>query len=183
MAREDSVLDNKTRRLIFNHIAAYPGVSYSTLRKVLDIPAGTLSYHLNYLIRHEGIRFELDKGKRVYYVTHEIVSDMGLRDGQVSDIKLSAVQEKLLTTIKHYPGITRKELIQITGLNRFTAINNLRRLLSLGLIRKYNEEGNVCYDFLTDEELKYEILRRLLIKLIKKEIDEETFLRLKRKLE
>ena len=58
-----------------------------------------------------------------------------------------------------------------------------KKILSLNLIRKYKNGQNVCYEYMTDDELKYEILKRLLIKLIKKEIDEETFLRLKRKLE
>ena len=183
MAREDSVLDNKTRKLIFNHIAAYPGVSYSTLKKVLDIPVGTLRYHLNYLVRHVGIKFEVQKGKRLYYVSHEIITDLGLRNGQATDFKLSTTQEKLLKAIKHYPGISQKELIRMTGVKQFTGTNNLRKLLSLNLIRKYKNGQNVCYEYMTDDELKYEILKRLLIKLIKKEIDEETFLRLKRKLE
>jgi predicted transcriptional regulator len=183
MARDDRLLDNKTRRLIFNHIAAYPGVSYSTLKKVMNIPPGTLRYHLDYLVRNGGIKFVMEKGKRIYYANQEITTELGLRNGQVSNFKLTSVQEKLLTAIKHYPGISQKELIQMTGINRFTASNNLRRLLALNLIRKYKKERNVCYECITDEELKYEILKRLLIKLIKKEIDEETFIELKRNIE
>ena len=55
----------------------------------------------------------------------------------------------------------------------------------LGLIyyQKNNHQKYVRYEYMTDDLLRYEILKILSIKLLRKEIDEQTFHMLKKKLE
>lgn len=183
MSKGDDILDNEIRKMIYNHIIAYPGVSYFTLKKVFDLADGTLRYHLNYLERSEKISFGLEKGKRYYYPNHgEILANNRISDNSKL-FELTSRQERLLGTIKRYPGITQKELVNKTGMNRLTIINNLKKLIALDLIRKTPNGNNVYYEFITNEQLRYEILKKLVIKLLKKEITEEKFLKLKRKLE
>ena len=52
----------------------------------------------------------------------------------------------------------------------------------MGIVRKINNERNVCYEYITDDTLKYEMLKVLVIKLLNNEIDEQTFLKLKSRL-
>jgi hypothetical protein len=68
-------------------------------------------------------------------------------------------------------------------MNRLTLINNLKKLIAIELIRKTPNGNNVYYEYITNEQLRYEILKRLVIKLLKKEITEEKFLKLKKDLE
>ena len=53
----------------------------------------------------------------------------------------------------------------------------------MGLIKKSNNGKNVFYEYMTDKLLRHEVLLRLAIKLLNKEIDEKSFNKLKKKLE
>jgi hypothetical protein len=56
-------------------------------------------------------------------------------------------------------------------------------LLEHQLIWKVQNDGEIGYEYITKEKLRYEMYNRLLMKLLANEIDEETFLKIKRKLE
>ena len=183
MSVGEDVLDHETRRKIYDHITAYPGVTYRILQKVLGLTDGTLRYHLNYLERAEKIKFSLEAGKRLYYPHMNEILATGQAIGSSQPYQLTQLQQRILTTIKQYPGITQTELIRKTGLRRFTIVNNIKKLLNLEIVRKTPNGKNVFYEYITNEQLKYEILKGLVIKLLKKEIDEETFLKMKRELE
>jgi DNA-binding MarR family transcriptional regulator len=125
----------------------------------------------------------LEKGRRIYYPHHDTMVMIGHESDTNKDLRISNKQQKLLGIIKQHPGITQKELINRTGMNRFTIMNNLKKLIGLELIKKTPNGNNVYYEFITNEQLKYQILKKLVIKLLKKEITEEKFIELKRKLE
>jgi len=183
MSTGDDALEHETRRMIFDHIQAYPGVSYSVLKRVFRLTDGTLRYHLYYLERAEKIKFSLEKGKRFYYPQYNGISCSAVSPETLKPFDLTPIQVRILTAIKQAPGISQKELINKTGLKRYTIVNNLKKLLKLDIVRKTPNGRNVFYEYITNEQLRYEILRGLVIKLLKKEIDEDTFLELKRKLE
>ena len=179
----DTALEHETRRMLYEHITAHPGVSFKVLKRVFDLNDSTLRYHLDYLERSEKISFGLESGKRRYYphlAKHVIIRNPEL-DSEPH--RLSQSQERLLNIMKRRPGISQKELVRLTGFNRLTLINNINKLMDLCIVRKVPSGNGVCYEFIENEELKYEILRRLVIKLLKHEITEEKFLELKRKLE
>lgn len=184
MAKADSVLDNKTRRMIYNHILNYPGVPFNTLKNIFELTDGGLRYHLDYLEKHEKISSGLDKGDRCYYPHYNSINNPNRRSNPSSSglHKLNSNQERLLGTIKRNPGINQKELIHQTRLNRDQVAKNVNKLYSLNLVKKYRNDRNVCYEYMPDDELKFVLMKRLVIKLLRDEIDEETFLKLKRRL-
>ena len=98
-------------------------------------------------------------------------------------IELSYTQEQIINTIKRYPGINQKELIRLTGISRLTLTNNLNKLMDLCVVRRLSGTSNVCYEYIDNGQLSFEILKRLVVKLLRKEITEREFLELKRKLE
>ncbi|UCH90081.1 MAG: winged helix-turn-helix transcriptional regulator [Thermoplasmata archaeon] len=181
----ESVLDNETRRLIYNHIMANPGVSFNVLKNVFNMNDSTLRYHLNYLEKNDKISFGLEKRKRNYYPhankAYAVQNQGNSNSPDVLD--LTPRQERIVETIKDFPGITQKELINKTGISRNTINKNLNKLMEHCIVRKYPNGNSVSYEYIENEQLRYEILRQLLIKLINKEIDEKTFLELKRKLD
>ncbi|MCK5561031.1 MAG: MarR family transcriptional regulator, partial [Thermoplasmata archaeon] len=97
--------------------------------------------------------------------------------------ELTPRQELILETIRRYPSITQKALIHRTGFNRLTLTNNLNKLMDLCIVRKIFDNKNVRYEYIENEQLRFEILKQLAIKLLNKEIDEATFLELTKKLE
>jgi predicted transcriptional regulator len=182
MATGEEALEHETRRMIYNHIISHPGVSYKVLKTVFSLTDGTLRYHLDYLERAEKISFGLEAGKRLYYPFHSEVTVASQLPGTAKPYKLTQLQERILNTIKQHPGITQKELMTSMGLKRFTIVNNVKKLLNLEIIRKTPNGKNVYYEYITNEQFRYELLKGLVIKLLKKEIDENTFINLKRKL-
>ncbi len=182
MAKGEMALENKTRNMLYNHITAYPGVSFNILRNIFDLTQGALRYHLEYLEKCEKISSGLQKGVRCYYPHQNIVNVPKRSEDELELHKLTPQQELILTTIKHYPGITQKDLVSRTRLGRFQVTRGLGKLQSLKLVKKLQIGRNVCYEYVPDDELKFKIIKKLVIKLLRDEIDEQTFLRLKRRL-
>jgi predicted transcriptional regulator len=182
MSKSEVALENKIRKMIFTHILEYPGVSFSTLKKVYDLNDSTLRYHLNYLERAEKIRSQKENGKLHYYPyqSNQEISNHGNINPKIQN--LTTHQKQILNTIKQYPGINQTELITKTSLQRHILTYNISQLINMGIVRKFNNERNVCYEYITDDTLKYEMLKVLVIKLLNNEIDEQTFLKLKSKL-
>ena len=164
---------------------AHPGVSFLVLKSVLKLNDSTLRYHLNYLERSEKISFGLEEGRRYYYP--HLGAKHVIRNAEDSNTltsyELTGVQEKIITTIKSYPKINQKELAKITRINRMTLSRNLNKLMDLCLVRKIPNGNKINYEYLENKQLRYEILKRLIKKLLNNEIDEETFLKLKKELD
>ena len=96
--------------------------------------------------------------------------------------RLTREQEHIVSIIKEHPRIGQKELIKRSGMKHATAIRNINALKNLNLIKNHKFAKNVCYEYVPDVEIKFTIIKGLIIKFLKKEIDEETFLRVKRRL-
>jgi len=163
------VFDHKTRKMIYSHIVNYPGVSYITLKNIFNISPSTLRYHLEYLTKADRILMDLEDGKRCYYPLKDELVDSKLYGSGSRVFKLSPIQKKIINTIRQVPGITQKTLIKKTGLSRFTISYNMKKFIDMGLVRKSNSSKFVQYEFMTDEQLRHEVLLRLTIKLLNKE--------------
>ena len=183
MLKKEIPIHHDLRRMIYNHIEAHPGVSFNTLKKVFGLKDGTLRYHLDYLKKSEKIIFGVEKGKRFYYPYRSGTLVLSIKDDRLQTNKLNFLQEQILDVIRENPGINQKELVKVIGLSRFKVKNNLNKLLDLCIIRRIPNKRNVCYEYISNDQLKFEMLMSLVTKLLKKEIDEVTFLKLKRKLE
>jgi predicted transcriptional regulator len=88
-----------------------------------------------------------------------------------------------LKFIDSHPGITAKELNFKIKVKPTTLEYNINRLIELKLIWKAKNDGMVGYEVITDENLREEIFNRLIKKLMTGEIDEETYFKIKKRLE
>ena len=176
------VFDHETRKMIYIHILTYPGVSYNILRNIFNLTDSTLRYHLEYLEKADRILTGNENGKRCYYPLQNEIVVTKLFENNPRSYKFTLIQQKILNTIKRNPEITQKRLIKKTGLSRFTISYNIRKFIDMGLVKKSNNEKFVCYEYMTDKLLRHEVLLRLTIKLLNKEIDEKAFFELKNKL-
>jgi predicted transcriptional regulator len=168
--------------MIYSHILTYPGVSYITLKNIYNLTAGTLRYHLEYLEKADRIMVDIENGKRCYYPKrHEVALSGQVASNQVRS-NLNKTQQKILNAIKKQPGITQKELIKKTKLSRIRISYNINKFIDLGFVKKSNNGKHVMYEYMTDELLRSEMLLRLTMRLLNKEIDEETFNKLKDRL-
>jgi predicted transcriptional regulator len=183
MPSGDKALDNKIRRMIYNLIVNYPGVPFNKLMEIFELTDSNLRYHLNYLEKNGKISSGIDNGIKHYYPHPSNVKILQKPQDIIESQKLNQEQKRLVGIIKKYPGISQKELIQRSGIKRTTALRNINTLKNLNLIKNNKFQKNVCYEYVPDVEMKFTVIKGLIIKFLRKEIDEETFLRLKRKLE
>ena len=84
-------LEHNTRKMIINHILAYPGVSFGTIKKVLNIPPGTLRYHLNYLESKKKIKSSLTGNNRCYYPVQKIIFDIKAIDINATRASINSI--------------------------------------------------------------------------------------------
>lgn len=180
--RGDSVFDHETRKMIYNHILNYPGVSFNVLRNIFNLSDGTLRYHLKYLEKGERILSDIENGKKCFYPLQNEIVISEIFENKPRLYNFTKTQLRILNAIKHYPGISQKELINKTNLSRFTISYNMRKFIDMGLIKKTNNEKNVYYEYMTDDVLRHEVLLRLTMKLLKNEISEKEFFEMKKKL-
>jgi DNA-binding MarR family transcriptional regulator len=84
------------------YILGNPGESYNAIKRILELPNGTLAYHLKVLEREGSIRSEKDGMYRRFYPTEGNITK------EVFDF--TNIQEDIHKLIKENPGISQKEL-------------------------------------------------------------------------
>jgi len=183
MPSGDKVFDNKIRRMIYNLIVNYPGIPHNKLLDIFELNDSNLRYHLNYLEKNEKISSGIDNGIKHYYPDPSTVKILHKPQNIIESQKLSHEQRRIVSIVKDNPGITQKELIKRSGMKHSTALRNINTLKNMNLLKNKKFQKNVCYEYVPDVEMKFTIIKGLIIKFLRKEIDEETFLRLKRKLD
>jgi predicted transcriptional regulator len=183
METEDRVMGHHTRRSIFNHIEIYPGVSFTTLKNIYQMPDGTLRYHLHYLQRKGMVIARIRNGRRCYYPSDAKHSNQVDPDGNLIGVPLSDIQQRILHRIKSNPGSNQREICSLVRCSRFTFDYNIRTLLSLGLARKWKDGRYTRYEYIDQESLKKEILKRAAEDLLNGKIDEALFNRIRSRLE
>jgi predicted transcriptional regulator len=183
MVKQDLVLKNETRRMIYNHILEHPGVSFVVLKKVFGLPDGTLRYHIDYLKRAEKINISKENGKRIYYPCRLSYPQNSTSENGFEKYNLNSVQESILDVLKLHSRLNQKELSRRTKLNRFKVRNNINKLMELGIVRKITNQNTVYYEYISEGQMQFEIAKALAIKLLNGEIDNKTFMELIAKLE
>ena len=169
---------SETREILDRYILENPGVSFAHIMKIFGINRGTLRYHMDYLLGEEKVR-SVRKGQQNCYFSNQRAA----LDPVTGSSELNGKQIRLLRAIRERPGISRKELLELTKQSREEVNYNLRRLKEKKVIWKITDGGDPCYEYITKEQLAAEMMAIILEKFLDDEIDRETFLLLKNKLD
>lgn len=182
MARGEDALEHQSRKMIYEYIYSHPGSAFNTLKTFFNMHPSTLTYHLTYLERAGKITCKNEGGHNYY--TCKLQSQLDMTPFQSSKFNtLSDPQKRLIGMINENPGITKKELILKTRIEGRSLGYHIKKLIDLKFLWEINNGSEMGYEFISRGKLNQEMFNRLLKKLLKEEITEEQFHKIKKKLE
>ncbi|MGA1872065.1 MAG: winged helix-turn-helix transcriptional regulator [Thermoplasmatota archaeon] len=182
MSRDDPILLHSIRVKLFEHILSNPGVHFTELMEHFSLTEGTLRHHLRVLMKGRRIRSCLNLGRRCYYPFGYSKIEMEW-DIRMDHIHLNDIQKKVLSIIDEENDINQKVLSSISGIGRFRLRSILRRLMELGFIRSSRKGKEVRYSRTSRVEIRKEVLRALVTDLLRREINEETYIKARKVLD
>ncbi len=124
----ERIMDNFIRGKIIGYIEARPGVNYNKIKYALKLKNGTLTHHTQVLKREGFISILRDGTYTRFYSTGVLVNKSKI-------LPLKMIQEELIDMIRHEPGITQHEIIELIGLGQKVISYNLLQLKRQDLIR------------------------------------------------
>lgn len=164
---------NDTRDALLEYIEDNPGVSFPMVQKAFRMNEGTLRYHLDYLAGEDKVRIARKGNVRCYYC----------EDVKNRSEEMSRDESRIANLIRDNPGISRSELRRIYGPENDGLPSILRKLRDRKMIWKVEDGGDPCYEYITDRQLALEMMTIVIERFLDDEIDRETFLALKRRIE
>ncbi len=139
----DKTLKLEARKVTFEAVKDNPGIHLREIDRVVDIPLGTIRYHLRVLEKRELITTRKEGKYMRYYAKGEI-------DRYDKD-RLAVLRKELPRTIilflMEYPDSSHKEISEVINVAPSTISYHLKRLKKDGIIDKREN----MY-FVTDEE-------------------------------
>lgn len=182
MIVQEGALENRDRKMIYNYISSHPGSTFSEIQQIFIMNSSTLKYHLNYLERAKEIYSKREGRTRCYYSSKQ-TGRVKVPFPKANIHTLTDLQKNIINLIQQTPGISFNDLTLKLNLNQKVLGYNIKKLGDLNLIWFVKNNGMTGYEYITEQKLQDEIFNRLVNKLISDEIDDETFIKIKRKLE
>lgn len=179
MLIEEVVLENPKRSRLYDMISRDPGITFKELSRKVNYSVGTLQYHLRILQKEKIIRKEMKNGRRSFYAFETRSPKDGFNILGTMN-QLSAVQREILAVITDNSEISQNEIMNALRINRFMLHYHLKCLLDRDLILKRKVGRVVHYSRVDEEEMKRQLLLKLIDELLSDKIDEQTYQRLKR---
>ncbi len=127
-----SLLLHPVRRKIYSILAENPGSYFFNIAKFLELPQGTLNWHLKRLEEDNLIKSIKYAGKRIYYPA-------GLRSAEaerIFTVLRPPTASKIFTYVLNHPGSFQSQIAQgiIPPVHHDTVRYHLTRLEDVGLI-------------------------------------------------
>ncbi|MCI4348737.1 MAG: helix-turn-helix domain-containing protein [Thermoplasmata archaeon] len=122
----DDLLEQPTRRRIYEVVGTNPGSSARDIQRLAGLAWGETAYHLDQLTRGGAVRRERG-GRRDFYF--QLAIDW--EDRQLLRSLRSSAQRRILLTLVTRPNLGVAELCEETGLSASTTSFHLRELLAI----------------------------------------------------
>jgi predicted transcriptional regulator len=124
------------------YVLGNPGETYNSIRRVLDLPNGTLAYHLKDLEREGIVKAERDGTlKRFYPAEGRVTADV---------LELSDIQNDIYNTIMDNPGISQKDIQANLGISQQRLNYQIQQMADAMLIR-VERDGKKTRCFVVDK--------------------------------
>ncbi|QSZ67628.1 winged helix-turn-helix transcriptional regulator [Methanofollis aquaemaris] len=137
-----ALLANRTRRQVYDHIRAHPGIGFAVLSRDLGVNRGTIRYHLAVLEQFGAITI-WKNGRSVGYFENSGKYSESERRALAG---LSEAEREICTILAISPGSTRSEVAASLGVAGSTVSWHVGRLARRGVVAVKKEGREVRYD-------------------------------------
>jgi predicted transcriptional regulator len=152
---EEDVLELETRKEIFEHVRANPGVHFSQLKRDLEMETGLLQHHLRTLEDYDVLTSEDHQGKRRLFVAQELDEE---ERAILSSLRYETTRHILLFLLEERKARNR-EIAEELGVSPATVSWHVSRLVENGIVSEVRDGRTTRYT-VTDEELTMQLLVR-----------------------
>jgi len=169
--------DHQTRKMLTDYILENPGVTIKVIAQALKVTPGTLRYHLDHLIKEERVISKREFGRKRYF---PYLTPSANKLPNSRDTRITRNHSRVLSLIDSNPGITRSALKEKLNITSKGLSYILDRMKDSYLIREERTGEGPCYYRLSKDELYRESILVLSKKLVEGDIDEPTFIALRK---
>lgn len=152
---EEDILNLETRKEIFEHVQANPGIHFSQLKRDLNMETGLLQHHLRTLEDHDILTSEDHQGKRRLFVAQELDEE---ERAILSLLRYETTRHILLFLLEETTARNRA-IAEELGVSPPTVSWHVSRLVENGIVSEVQDGRTTCYT-VTDEELTMQLLVR-----------------------
>lgn len=144
-------LELESRRAIYQHVAANPGVHFRGLLDALDYAQGTVQYHLRWL-EEQGLVRVSDDGKYTRYYPTETFDEA---DEAIMNALRREYARRIVAHLAADGPLTTAALSDRLGRSPSTVSWHLSKLDDAGLVTKERQGRSVEYELTDPERVKY----------------------------
>lgn len=147
----DPELDLESRRAIYQHIVANPGVHFRGLLDALDYAQGTVQYHLRWLEK-QGLLEVSDDGKFTRYYSADSFDEV---DQLVMNALRREYARRIIAHLLTAGPLTTAQLSDRLGKSPSTVSWHLSKLADAGLVSKERHGRTVAYELADPDRITY----------------------------
>ncbi len=145
--KEDKALELEARKKIYDFVVASPGTHLREIQRQIDLPLGTVEYHLKYLVDREMLVEKADGNYKRYYP----VGLYGSVDKQLLSLLRQEVPRRIVMKLLLNPGINFKVLSEGFPVSASTLSYHLSKLVDGDVVRKVKKGRESLY-FVNNQE-------------------------------
>lgn len=152
---DEDALSFPTRKELFEHVEANPGIHFSQLKRDLDMENGLLQHHLRELEQHGVLESQEHQGKRRVFVARELDEE---EQSILAALRYETTRRILLFLLEDGPA-RNSELSDEIGVTPATITWHLQNLVEEGVVEPVKEGRTTRYK-VTNEDLAIQLLVR-----------------------
>ena len=147
MTALEDPLELETRRRIYQHLQRFPGAHMREIGREVDIPMGTLEYHLHYLVKANLLTTRQDARYTRYFPTGEL----SRREKDVLAVLRQKVPRQIAAHLLLNPGASHGNILTQFALSASTLSFHLKKLVTTGIVSQEKSGRENLYRVLEPE--------------------------------
>ena len=146
---EDKALELEARKIIYDFVVSSPGTHLREIQRQIDLPLGTVEYHLKYLVDREMLVEKADGNYSRYYP----VGIYGSVDKKLLSLLRQEVPRRIVMKLLLNPGINFKVLSEGFPVSASTLSYHLSKLVNGDVVRKVKKGRESLYHVNNQEDV------------------------------